>query len=305
VHRYVLNRLLQMLVTLVAVSLIAFVATSVLGDPSYFVLGDNATPQAVAQYRKENGLDRPAWEQYFTFLGGMARGDMGQSFHYRAPAAEVVAARLPATITLGLASLGLAVFLGIPLGTLAALRRGGNTDRVITFVAQVGQAIPGFFLGLLLIIFFAVNLHILPTGGTGDWRNLVLPSVTLGAFLLTLIVRITRSSVIDALGQDYVRTARAKGLREYTTISRHVMRNVLIAMITVIGLQTSVLFSGAVVTETIFGWPGVGRLVAESVLARDFPIVRAAVMIIASAVVLVNLFVDVLYGFIDPRIKLG
>jgi peptide/nickel transport system permease protein len=294
-----------MLVTLLAVSAIAFVATSVLGDPSYFVLGDNATPQAVAQYRAQNGLDRPAWEQYFTFLGGMARGDMGQSFHYRAPAAEVVAARLPATITLGAAALGLAVFIGIPLGTLAALRRGGNTDRAITFVAQVGQAIPGFFLGLLLIIFFAVNLRILPTGGTGDWRNLVLPAVTLGAFLLTLIVRITRSSVIDALGQDYVRTARAKGLREYTTVSRHVMRNVLIAMITVIGLQTSVLFSGAVVTETIFGWPGVGRLVAESVLARDFPIVRAAVMIIASAVVLVNLFVDVLYGFIDPRIKLG
>jgi peptide/nickel transport system permease protein len=305
VHRYVLNRLLQMLVTLLAVSVIAFVATSVLGDPSYFVLGDNATPQAVAEYRAKNGLDRPAWEQYFTFLGGLARGDMGQSFHYRAPAAEVVGARLPATITLGAAALGLAVFIGIPLGTLAALRRGGNTDRVITFVAQVGQAIPGFFLGLLLIIVFAVNLRILPTGGTGDWRNLVLPAITLGAFLLTLIVRITRSSVIDALGQDYVRTARAKGLREYTTVSRHVMRNVLIAMITVIGLQTSVLFSGAVVTETIFGWPGVGRLVAESVLARDFPIVRAAVMIIASAVVLVNLFVDVLYGFIDPRIKLG
>jgi peptide/nickel transport system permease protein len=305
VHRYVLSRLLQMLVTLLAVSLIAFIATSVLGDPSYFVLGDNATPQAVAQYRTANGFDRPAWEQYFTFLGGLARGDMGQSFHYRAPAAEVVGARLPSTITLGAAALGLAVFVGIPLGTLAALRRGGNTDRVITFVAQVGQAIPGFFLGLLLIIFFAVNLRILPTGGTGDWRNLVLPAVTLGAFLLTLIVRITRSSVIDALGQDYVRTARAKGLREYTTVSRHVMRNVLIAMITVIGLQTSVLFSGAVVTETIFGWPGVGRLVAESVLARDFPVVRAAVMIIASAVVLVNLFVDLLYGFIDPRIKLA
>jgi peptide/nickel transport system permease protein len=305
VHRYVLNRLLQMLVTLLAVSVIAFVATSVLGDPSYFVLGENATPQAVAQYRAANGFDRPAWEQYFTFLGGLARGDMGQSFHYRAPAAEVVGARLPSTITLGAAALGLAVFVGIPLGTLAALRRGGNTDRMITFVAQVGQAIPGFFLGLLLIIFFAVNLRILPTGGTGDWRNLVLPAVTLGAFLLTLIVRITRSSVIDALGQDYVRTARAKGLREYTTVSRHVMRNVLIAMITVIGLQTSVLFSGAVVTETIFGWPGVGRLVAESVLARDFPVVRAAVMIIASAVVLVNLFVDLLYGFIDPRIKLA
>jgi peptide/nickel transport system permease protein len=305
VHRYVLSRLLQMLVTLLAVSLIAFIATSVLGDPSYFVLGDNATPEAVAQYRAANGLDRPAWEQYLTFLGGLVRGDMGQSFHYRAPAAEVVGARLPSTITLGAAALGLAVFVGIPLGTLAALRRGGNTDRVITFVAQVGQAIPGFFLGLLLIIFFAVNLRILPTGGTGDWRHLVLPSVTLGAFLLTLIVRITRSSVIDALGQDYVRTARAKGLREYTTVSRHVMRNVLIAMITVIGLQTSVLFSGAVVTETIFGWPGVGRLVAESVLARDFPVVRAAVMIIASAVVLVNLFVDLLYGFIDPRIKLG
>jgi peptide/nickel transport system permease protein len=205
---------------------------------------------------------------------------------------------------LGATALGLAVVLGIPLGMLAALRRGGTTDRVITFVSQVGQAIPGFFLGLLLIILFAVNLRVLPTGGTGDWRHLVLPGVTLGAFLITLIVRITRSSVIEALGQDYVRTARAKGLTEFTTVSRHVMRNVLIAMVTVVGLQTSVLFSGAVVTETIFGWPGVGRLVAEAVLTRDFPIVRAAVMIIATAVVLVNLVVDLLYGVIDPRIKL-
>jgi peptide/nickel transport system permease protein len=303
-HRYAINRILQMFVTLLGVSLIAFGATSALGDPSYFVLGDNATPEAVAQYRSANGLDRPIWEQYASFVGGMARGDLGQSFHYRQPAIQVVGTRLPATVTLGVASLGLAVILGIPLGTLAALRRGGVSDRVITFAAQVGQAIPGFFLGLLLIIVFAVNLRILPTGGTGDWRNLVLPSVTLGAFLVTLIVRITRSSVIDALGQDYVRTARAKGLTEYRTVSRHVMRNVLIAMVTVVGLQTSVLFSGAVVTETIFGWPGVGRLVAEAVFSRDFPVVRAAVMIIASAVVLMNLFVDLLYGLIDPRIKL-
>ena len=303
-HRYALNRILQMFVTLLGVSIIAFAATSALGDPSYFVLGDNATPEAVAQYRAANGLDRPIWEQYGSFVGGMARGDLGQSFHYRQPAIQVVGTRLPATVTLGVAALGLAVVLGIPLGTLAALRRGGLADRVITFAAQVGQAIPGFFLGLLLIIVFAVNLRILPTGGTGDWRNLVLPSVTLGAFLLTLIVRITRSSVIDALGQDYVRTARAKGLTEFRTVSRHVMRNVLIAMVTVVGLQTSVLFSGAVVTETIFGWPGVGRLVAEAVFSRDFPVVRAAVMIIASAVVLMNLFVDLLYGLIDPRIKL-
>ena len=303
-HRYALNRLIQMFVTLLGVSIIAFGATSALGDPSYFVLGDNATPEAVAQYREANGLDRPIWEQYGSFVGGMARGDLGQSFHYRQPAIQVVGTRLPATITLGVAALGLAVVLGIPLGTLAALRRGGVSDRVITFAAQVGQAIPGFFLGLLLIIVFAVNLRILPTGGTGDWRNLVLPSVTLGAFLVTLIVRITRSSVIDALGQDYVRTARAKGLTEFRTVSRHVMRNVLIAMVTVVGLQTSVLFSGAVVTETIFGWPGVGRLVAEAVFSRDFPVVRAAVMIIASAVVLMNLAVDLVYGLIDPRIKL-
>lgn len=303
-HRYALNRLMQMIVTLFGVSILAFGATSALGDPSYFVLGDNATPEAVAQYRRDHGLDRPIWEQYVSFVGAMAQGDLGQSFHYRQPAIEVVATRLPATVTLGVAALGLAVVLGIPLGTLAALRRGGVSDRVITFAAQVGQAIPGFFLGLLLIIIFAVNLRLLPTGGTGDWRNLVLPSVTLGAFLVTLIVRITRSSVIDALGQDYVRTARAKGLSEFRTVSRHVMRNVLIAMVTVVGLQTSVLFSGAVVTETIFGWPGVGRLVAEAVFSRDFPVVRAAVMIIASAVVLMNLVVDLLYGFIDPRIKL-
>ncbi len=303
-QRYVLARFIQVVATLFGVTVIAFVATSALGDPSYFVLGESATPEAVQAYRMEHGLDRPLWTQYAEFVTNALHGDLGSSFIYREPAAQVVADRLPATLSLGGSALAIAVLLGIPLGTVAAQRRGGIVDQAISALALIGQAIPGFFLGLLLIIVFAVDLHLLPTGGAGSWKHLVLPAFTLAAYLITLIVRMTRSSVIDVLGQDYIRTARAKGLGERRVLFVHVSRNVLIAMVTVVGLQMSVLFSGAVVTETIFGWPGVGRLVVQAVGSRDLPVLRAAVLIISTAVVLLNVCVDVLYGVIDPRIKL-
>ena len=302
-QRYILGRIVQVIPTLIGVSLIAFVAMRMLGDPAHLVLGENATPQAVAEYRREQGLDQPLHLQYVRFLASALQGDFGYSFRYRTPVFPLLLERLPATVMLGLAALGLAVAVGVPLGILAALRRGRWGDELIRVVALVGQAVPGFFLGLVLIIVFAVNLGWLPTGGTGDWRHLVLPSISLSAFLMALIMRFTRSSLLEVLGQDYIRTARAKGLSERTATLRHAMRNTLIPLVTVIALQAGVLFSGAVVTETVFGWPGVGRLAVEAVQGRDFPLIQATVLFMSGAVVLINLLVDISYAFLDPRVR--
>lgn len=301
--KYILGRILQTIPTLIGVSVISFVAMRALGDPAHLVLGDAATPEAMAQYRQEHGLDLPLHRQYVNFVSQAFRGDLGYSYRYRSPVFPLLMERLPATITLGLSALGLAVLLGVPAGTLAALRRGRRGDAVIRAFALVGQAVPGFFLALLLIIVFAVQLRWFPTGGTGDLRHLVLPSVSLGVLLMAIIVRFTRSSLLDALTQDYMRTARSKGLPELTTVFRHAFPNILIPLLTLIALQTSVIFSGAVVTETIFGWPGVGRLVVEAVQGRDFPLLQAILMFISGVVVLVNLVVDVSYIFLDPRVR--
>ncbi len=302
-QRYILGRIVQVIPTLVGVSVIAFVVMRMLGDPAHLVLGENATPQAIAEYRREQGLDQPLYVQYARFMANALQGDFGYSFRYRTPVFPLLLERLPATMALGLCALGLAVVLGVPLGILAALRRGRWGDELIRGVALVGQAVPGFFLGLVLIIVFAVNLGWLPTGGTGDWRHLVLPSVSLSAFLMALIARFTRSSLLDVLGQDYIRTARAKGLSDRTATMRHAMRNTLIPLVTVIALQAGVLFSGAVVTETVFGWPGVGRLAVEAVQGRDFPLIQATVLFMSGAVVLINLLVDISYAFLDPRVR--
>lgn len=301
--RYLISRIVQAVPTLIGVSMIAFVAMRALGDPAGLVLGDAATPQAIAQYRHEQGLDQPLHIQYFNFIGKALQGDLGYSYRYRSPVFPLLLERVPATLTLGLAALGLAIAVGVPAGTFAALRRGRRSDAVIRLFALVGQAIPGFFLGLLLIIVFAVQLRWLPTGGSGDWRHLVMPSVSLGGMLMAIIVRFTRSSLLDTLAQDYMRTARSKGLEERIVIVRHAFRNVLIPLVTVIALQTSVIFSGAVVTETIFGWPGVGRLAVEAVQGRDFPLLQAIVLFISAAVVFVNLCVDLSYAFLDPRVR--
>jgi len=303
VWKYILGRILQAVPTLVGVSLISFVAMRALGDPAHLVLGDAATAEAIAQYRHEQGLDLPLYLQYAHFIGKALHGDLGYSYRYRSPVFPLLLERLPATITLGLSALGLAILAGVPAGTLAALRRGRRSDAVIRAFGLVGQAVPGFFLALLLIIFFAVQLRWLPTGGTGGWKHLILPSVSLGVLLMAIILRFTRSSLLDALTQDYMRTARSKGLPELLAVFRHAFPNVLIPLITLIALQTSVIFSGAVVTETIFGWPGVGRLVVEAVQGRDFPLLQAVLMFISGAVVLVNLVVDVSYIFLDPRVR--
>jgi len=238
-------------------------------------------------------------------VGRAARGDFGVSLKYNVPALRLVAERLPATALLTAASILFAVILGVPLGFLSAVRRGRLADRLANVGSVLGQSIPSFWLGLLLILVFSVTLGLLPTGGMGTLRQLVLPALTLGLYSLGRVVKLTRSSVLEVLRSDYVRTARAKGLREAVVLFRHVLKNASIPIVTIIGLQMSGLIGGAIVVETIFSWPGLGRLIVQSIQFRDFPTALAAVFFTAVTVSLVNLIVDLLYGLLNPRIVYG
>jgi peptide/nickel transport system permease protein len=302
-HRYVLMRLFQTVPTLIGVTLISFVAMYLIGDPAHLVLGEHATEEAIQEYRRETGLDRPVHEQYFAFLGDAVTGDFGDSLRYHIPVTTLIMERLPATMALGLSALAIAIVFGCGMGVLSALRYGRPGDETLRGIALVGQAIPGFYLGLILVIVFSLKLGWLPTGGIGGPQHLVLPSITLASYLIALLFRFTRSSLLEVLNQDYMRTARAKGLNESAAIRRHAFKNAMIPVITVIGLQSGVVFGGAVVTETIFSWPGLGRLMVEAIQARDYPILRAGLLFIAVAVIAVNLVVDLTYGLVDPRVK--
>lgn len=267
------------------------------------VLGETATREAVATYRAQHGLDKPLHLQYLQFMRGALTGDFGNSLRYQEPVGRLLLSRLPATVELSLAAILFSLLVGVPVGLLSATRPASAEDFVIRALALLGQAIPGFFLGIVLIMLFSVHLHWLPTGGRGGFQHLVLPTVTLGAFMVALIARFTRSSLRDVLGQDYIRTARAKGLYRRRVILRHAFKNALIPVVTITGLQTAAVFSGAIVTETVFSWPGLGRFMVQAVYGRDFPVVQATVILITGVVVLINLIVDLIYGFVDPRIQ--
>jgi ABC-type dipeptide/oligopeptide/nickel transport system permease component len=291
-----------MIPTLIGISIITFVLLRLTGDPAAMVLGEMATEEALQAYREEHGLVGPIHIQYLDYMKATLTGDLGDSLRYRQPVADLLVGRLPATLELGAAALLLSLVIGIPVGIFSALRRSGYLDFLVRSTVLLGQAVPGFYLGILLIIVFAVSLGWFPTGGRGEPINLVLPTVTLGTYLIALVVRFTRSAMLDVLRQDYIRTARAKGLRSATVIGRHALKNAMIPLITVIGLQTAVVFSGAIVTETVFSWPGLGRFTVESIYARDFPVVQTVVLFVAFLVVGINLLVDIIYAFLDPRI---
>lgn len=301
--RYIVKRLLQAIPTLLGVTVITFLVLRLSGDPAYMVLGETATREAVATYRAQHGLDKPLHLQYLQFMRGALTGDFGNSLRYREPVGRLLLSRLPATVELSLAAILFSLLVGVPVGLLSATRPASAEDFVIRALALLGQAIPGFFLGIVLIMLFSVHLHWFPTGGRGGFQHLVLPTVTLGAFMVALIARFTRSSLRDVLGQDYIRTARAKGLYRRRVILRHAFKNALIPVVTITGLQTAAVFSGAIVTETVFSWPGLGRFMVQAVYGRDFPVVQATVILITGVVVLINLIVDLIYGFVDPRIQ--
>lgn len=303
--RYIARRLLQAGLVLIGVSLLVFLVLRLSGDPAALMLPQDARPEDIARFRESLGLNDPIPVQYARFAGDAISGDFGNSLRFGTPALPIVVERLPATFQLAVVALAISVATAIPLGVIAAIKRNSLIDRLIIGLMLIGQAIPVFWLGILLILIFAVNLRLLPAFGYGNWQNLVLPALTLALYSMARIARLTRSSMIDVLQNDYVRTARAKGLTETTVVARHTLRNAALPIVTLIALEFGVLLGGAVITETIFAWPGVGRLAVQSILARDFPLVQAIVLVIAFFLVLINLLTDLCYVVLDPRIRLG
>jgi peptide/nickel transport system permease protein len=300
---YLGRRLLQLVPTLLGVTVVVFLLIRVSGDPTQLLLPETATPEDRALFRKQHGLDRPVAVQYVQYLGSLLRGDLGRSLIDGSPALDLVLQRLPATVELAVAAMLIAVVVGIPVGILSAIRRGSILDRLAMVGVLTGQSMATFWVGILLILVFAVQLRWFPVSGRDGLRHLVLPAVTLSLYMLPLLARMTRSSMLEVGKQDFVRTARAKGLRERTIILRHSLRAALIPVVTVLGLQFGGALAGAIVTEAVFAWPGVGTFVLDAIYKRDYPVVQAAVLVIATVYLLTNLLVDLLYGVLDPRIR--
>jgi peptide/nickel transport system permease protein len=304
--RYIQQRLLLMLPTILLTSLVVFLMLHLIpGDPASIYLGENqATPERLEQIREQLGLNRPLHIQYGDFLLKAVRGDLGRSVQTNRPVLQEITDRLPNTIVLATSAMTLAVIFGITLGVLAGLRQNSWLDTVLMLAALAGVSIPVFWLGLLLIMLFAVQLGWLPATGEGGWKGLILPAVTLAALSTATLARLVRSSIIEVLSQDYLRTSRAKGLYEVAIVLRHALPNALIPVVTVIGLQFGALLSGAVITESVFARVGLGKLVVDSIQAKDFPTVQGVILVLATTYVVVNFVVDLSYAVIDPRIRL-
>ena len=310
--RYILQRFLGMMAVMFVVVTIVFVIVRVApGDPAAVMLGPDATPQDLADLRTRLGLDRPLLVQYVIFLGQLARGDLGESIFLNRPVLTTLADRAEPTFFLTLFSMLIAATIAVPIGIFAAYRRGSLFDQAATTVAMLAASIPSFWLGLLLIQLFAVRWGLLPVSGYGGpgasfltrLSHLVLPAIALGVVSSALILRFTRASMLDVLGDDYVRTARSKGMGEFRVVMKHAFKNALIPILTVLGLTAALLVSGAVVTETVFGLPGVGSLVVSAVLRRDYPVIQGALLVIAALYVLINFLIDMLYLAVDPRVR--
>ena len=300
---YIARRVLSGVPTLWGVATVVFVMARLLpGDPARVIAGVLASPEDVERIRQQMGLDKPLWVQYGNFLGSLLRLNLGTSAHTNAPVVEEIGSRLPYTIELAVVALVLAVTIGVLAGVAAALRRNTMLDLLISSFSVFGVSMPVYWLGLMMIIVFAIYLHLLPAAGADEPTSIVMPAVTLALFSLGLIARMTRSSMLEVLGQDYVRTARAKGAPLRSVVFRHALRNALLPIMTVIGLQFGALLGGAVVTETVFAWPGVGRLLIDSIFFRDYPVVQGLVLMFGTTFVVVNLLVDLLYAYVDPRI---
>lgn len=302
---FLLRRLLYSAFVLLGVSLLVFVLVRLAGDPTALMVPLDATDEDVERLRVALGFDRPLPVQYLDFLAGALRGDLGTSIRHQQPALGMVLARFPATLQLLGASLLVAVGVALPLGILSALRPDSWIDRIGVTLALMGQALPNFLLGIVLIMLFSVELGWLPSSGRGGVAHLVLPAITLGTAAAAFLNRLLRSSLLEVLASDYVRTARAKGRSRSGTVFHHALRNASIPVLTVLGLQVIQLFGGAIVTETVFAYPGAGLLLVQSLGNLDFPIVQAFVLVVAVAVALVNVAIDVAYGLVDPRIRLS
>ena len=301
---YLIRRFALTIPVLLGVATLVFMLIHLVpGDPATAMLGETAPAADLADLRTRLGLDRPLLSQYAHFLGGLAKGDLGTSFRYGTPVAKEIGQRMGPTAQLALVSMVIALTIAVPLGVIGALYRGRAADQVAMTVSLSGIAMPNFWLGPLLAIVFAVKLGWLPVSGTGTWAHLVLPSVTLGAALAAMTARMTRASLIEELRELYVVAARARGLSMGRVVVRHALRNSLIPVVTIVGLQLGAVLTGTIITETIFSWPGVGRLLVQAIGFRDYPLVQGCILLIAVTYVAMNLIVDMLYAWLDPRIR--
>ena len=301
--RFLARRLAQALVVVLGVSFVVFFILHLTGDPALLLLPPDATAEEIRNFRDTMGFNDPFIVQYWRFLRGAAQGNFGESLRHGEPAMSLVVERLPATLELAGAAMAIALCVALPAGIVSAVRRNTPVDYVSTVVALLGQSMPTFWLGIMLILIFSVRLHLLPSSGRGDLRHLILPAVTLGLFTTARMMRLTRSGMLEVLGQDYIRTARAKGVNESPVIWKHALRNAAVPIVTIAGIELGALLGGSVVTETIFAWPGVGRLSVQAIYNRDYPVVQAAVFVLSTTFVVVNLLVDVAYTYLDPRIR--
>jgi peptide/nickel transport system permease protein len=304
--RHIAKRILFTLPSLWLVLTLVFLLVHIVpGDPVEQMLGEGAAPGAVVQLRHSLGLDLPLHTQYFRYLKQLGRGDLGESLKFQLPVSRIILQRYPATLELAILALIVCAAIAIPCGVLAAYRRGQASDRAVGVFTLFGLAVPNFALGPLLILLFSVEIGVLPVSGRSGAASFILPAATLGAALAAILTRMVRGAMLEELSSDYVRTARAKGLSAYAVLYRHAFRNALIPIVTILGLQFGTLLAGAIVTETIFSWPGIGRLTIQAISARDYPLLQGCILTVAVSYVLVNLLTDVLYSFIDPRVRLS
>lgn len=302
--KYILRRILLLIPVIIGVTFIVYTIMYLTpGSPAQIILGEQAPEDQVAALEEEMGLNDPFIVQYGRFLGNAVQGDFGRSYQNNRPVFREVMQRFPSTLKLTFASTIIAVVIGVPIGILSATKQYSVMDSVTMLLALLGVSMPVFWLGLLLILLFSVKLKWLPSAGSGTWKHIILPAVSLGAGMMATVTRMTRSSMLEVIRQDYIRTARAKGVSERVVINKHALKNALIPIITVVGLQFGSLLGGAVITETVFSWPGVGRLMIDGIRMKDTPVVLACVIFMAVTFSIINLIVDILYAFVDPRIR--
>jgi peptide/nickel transport system permease protein len=302
-QRYLVKRIGQSLVTLVALSIIIFCLTRFTGDPIVLMLPDDASAEDIAQLRQALGLDRPLPVQYWRFISRAVQGDFGRSIKGQMPVMDLIMDRLPNSFKLGIVSLLITLVIAVPLGVMAAVKKGTSIDTLANIMAVLGQSLPQFWVGIVLIQIFAVQLRLLPVAGTGSLAHYILPGFTLGWFLVAGIMRLLRSSMLEVLDSEFVKLARIKGLSARAVIWKHALKNALIPVLTFGAIYLAILITGAILVETVFAWPGLGQLVYQGIVYRDFPVVQAVVMLTALIVVTVNLIVDIAYAYIDPRIR--
>mgnify|MGYP003393937078 CR=1 FL=1 len=302
-QRYILRRVFQSAIALLVISLLVFLMSRMTGDPTMLMLPDDASQEDMAQLRHALGLDRPLTVQYWRFISKAVRGDLGRSIKGQMPVIDILAERLPNSLKLAAVAMGIAVLLAFPLGVVAAVKRGTVFDTTANIIAVLGQSLPQFWVGIVLIQIFAVRLRWLPVAGVGSVWHYVLPAFTLGWFVVAGMMRLLRSSMLDILGSEFVKLARIKGVPEKAVIWKHALRNAMIPVMTFGAVSLAILVTGAILVETVFAWPGIGQLIYQGIVFRDFPVVQAVVLLTASLVIAVNMLVDVLYAYLDPRIR--